>query len=194
MQYIRFCICLVLLFATSMRAETSLFGKSSSWQEFTAASQGFSVEVPSTPDHIKQKIDIPNTRMILEYNTYISEPSDKVVYVISVWEYPAEVDMSHPEINLQDGFNGMLAALPDARVLSKEISDVQGFKSLEFHVKSEDILFQGKVIIVHNTLYQVFTVYRESVDMKSDYTRFINSFKLLHPEQQRKESLNRLQV
>src|ERR1700722_9556448 len=78
------------------------------WQEFTADESGFSVMLPTKPDHIQQSIDVPNTKLKINYDTYVSEPSDSVVYVVSVWHYPSEIDMSHPEVNLQDGFGGML--------------------------------------------------------------------------------------
>lgn len=156
--------------------------QSQDWQKFVSKENGFSVDFPSLPEHIQQTIDIPKTDLKISYETYISEPSDSVVYVVSVWNYPAEIDMSKPEVNLQDGFGGMLSALPGSEVLNMRMTQVQGFKALEFLVKNEDIYFQGKLILVHNTLYQVFTVYKSSEDMTQNYIRFIDSFKLLEPE------------
>ncbi len=152
------------------------------WTTFTSKGDGFSVELPKKPEHVQQKIDIPNTDLKIDYNTYLSEPSDNVVYVISVWNYPAQIDMSKPEVNLQDGFAGMLSALPGSEVTNMQMSEVEGHKALEFLVKNEDIFFQGKLILVHNTLYQVFTVYKNSVDMSDDYRNFIDSFKLINAD------------
>lgn len=153
------------------------------WKKFTSTESGFSIELPKTPDHIQQKIDIPKTDLSIGYHTYVSEPSDAVVYVISVWNYPSEIDMSKPEVNLQDGFGGMLSALPGSEVLDMKMTQDQGFKTLEFLVKNESIYFQGKLILVYNTLYQVFTVYKDSAEMDTDYTHFIDSFKLIEPSQ-----------
>ena len=152
------------------------------WATFTSKESGFSVSLPQKPEHVHQKIDVPKTDLSIEYDTFVSEPSDSVVYVISVWHYPAAVDMSKPEVNLQDGFGGMLSALPGSQVQNMQMTDVQGFKALEFLVKNEDIYFQGKLILVHNTLYQVFTVYKASEEMSNSYKRFVDSFKLINPE------------
>lgn len=152
------------------------------WSRFTSNESGFSVELPSKPEHIQQTIDIPKSDLKISYDTFISEPNESAVYVVSVWNYPAEIDMSKPEVNLQDGFGGMLAALPGSEVLNMQMTEVQGFKALEFLVKNEDIYFQGKLILVYNTLYQVFTVYKGSQAMGDSYKRFINSFQLIKPE------------
>lgn len=159
--------------------------KKSEWQVFSSKSDGFSVNLPKKPEHVQQTIDIPKSDLKIEYNTYLSEPSDTVVYVISVWNYPSQIDMSKPEVNLQDGFGGMLSALPGSEVLNMRMTEIQGFKALEFLVKNEDIYFQGKLILVHNTLYQVFTVYKSSEDMSENYIRFMDSFKLVNPEKRK---------
>ncbi|MCH9626458.1 MAG: hypothetical protein S4CHLAM2_00800 [Chlamydiales bacterium] len=161
-----------------------------SWKTFTSSEDGFSVELPAEPEHVEQTIEIPKTDLKIDYNTYLSEPSENVVYVISVWNYPSQIDMSKPEVNLQDGFGGMLSALPGSEVADMQMSEVQGFKALEFQVKNEDIFFQGKLILVNNTLYQVFTVYKNTEDMSQNYERFMDSFKLLNPEKRKAAPAN----
>lgn len=171
------------IFSASTATQEKPVEQKVNWQTYTYDANNFSVELPSKPDHIRQKIDVPKSDVKIEYDTYVSEPSDDIVYVISVWDYPAEVDMSKPEINLKDGFGGMLSALPGSKVIDSKMTDVQGFKALEFLVKNDDVYFQGKLIIAYNTLYQIFTVYRDKVDMEKNYKQFINSFKILNPDQ-----------
>ncbi|MCH9609921.1 MAG: hypothetical protein S4CHLAM45_13530 [Chlamydiales bacterium] len=150
------------------------------WKSYTSSKSNFSVQFPTTPEEIDQTIEVPKTDLKISYNTFISEPNENSVYVVSVWVYPPEIDMSKPEVNLQDGFGGMLSALPGSEVLSMNMIEVQGHKALEFLVKNEDIFFQGKLILVNNTLYQVFTVYKSGVENgEDDYVKFIDSFKLL---------------
>lgn len=161
-----------------------------SWKAFTSTESGFSIDLPTKPEYVEQTIDIPKSDLKIAYETFLSEPSDNVVYVVSVWHYPAQIDMSKPEVNLQDGFGGMLSALPGSEVLNMRMTEVGGFKALEFLVKNEDIYFQGKLILVHNTLYQVFTVYKKSEDMSKDYTHFIESFKLINPEKRKTSPQN----
>lgn len=158
-----------------------------SWTNYSYPESGFSIDLPKKPEHVQQSIDIPKSSLKINYETYLSEPSDNVVYVVSVWKYPAQVDMSKPEVNLQDGFKGMLSALSGSEVLNMHMGESQGFKTLEFLVKNQDIYFQGKLILVHNTLYQIFSVYKNSEDMTDNYKHFINSFKLLNPEQHKVE-------
>ncbi len=155
------------------------------WKTYSYPESGFSIDLPKKPEQVKQSIDVPKSNLKINYETYLSEPSDNVVYVVSVWNYPAQVDMSKPEVNLQDGFKGMVQALTGSEVQDMKINDFQGYKSLEFLVKNQDIYFQGRLILVHNTLYQVFTVYKKGEDMSKDYPRFINSFKLINPEKRK---------
>ena len=154
------------------------------WVKYTSEENGFLVELPKKPNHVDQSIDVPKTNLKIRYSTFVSEPSESAVYVVSVWHYPTDIDMSRPEVNLKDGFSGMLSALPGSKVIENNVEEYNGFKSLNFLVKNEDIYFQGRLILVYNTLYQVFTVYKESEapQMKADYCHFIDSFKLLHPE------------
>lgn len=153
------------------------------WKNYSFPENGFSIDFPKKPENVQQSIDVPKSTLKIKYDTYLSEPSDNAVFVVSVWNYPAEIDMSKPEVNLKDGFSGMLSALPGSEVTNMHMTDVQGFKALEFLVKNENIYFQGRLILVYNTLYQVFTVYKNTEDMTNNYNRFITSFKLINPEQ-----------
>lgn len=155
------------------------------WQNYSFPESGFSVDFPKKPERVQQTIDVPKSELKIKYETFLSEPTDSIVFVVSVWNYPSQVDMSKPEGNLQDGFGGMLSALPGSEVLNMKMATISGFKSLEFLVKNEDIYFQGKLIIVHNTLFQVFAVYKNTEDMTNNYLHFINSFKLIEPEKRK---------
>lgn len=178
------------ILALSLLTSISLYGAEKeaggAWQRFNAESSGFSIDLPQKPEHIHQTITIPKSDIKIDYDTYISEPSDKIVYVISVWKYPDVIDMTKPEINLQDGFGGMLSALPDSEVLEMNMTDFEGHKALEFLVKNEDIFFHGKLILVNNTLYQIFSVYKDGENMTEAYHHFIDSFRLIEGE--KKES------
>lgn len=168
-----------------------LAASGSNWKSLTEPKNSFSVSFPTEPEHIEQRIDIPRSDLSISYNTYISEPNEDAVYVVSVWNYPSEIDMSKPEVNLQDGFSGMLSALPGSEVVSMQKGEQQGFKTLDFLVKNDDIFFQGRLILVYNTLYQVFAVYKEEVMLTQDYNHFINSFQLINVEQQKVDNKKR---
>src|SRR5947208_3303758 len=61
--------------------------KAVTWKRFSSEKSGFSIDLPQTPEHIHQTIKIPKTDLTIDYDTFISEPSEKIVYVISVWNY-----------------------------------------------------------------------------------------------------------
>lgn len=158
------------------------------WKNYKYPQSGFAIDFPKKPEYVQQSVDIPKSKLKISYETYLSEPTDNVVFVVSVWNYPGQIDMSKPEVNLQDGFNGMISALPGSETKSMKIQDFEGFKALEFLVQNENIFFQGKLILVHNTLYQVFTVYKNTEDMKNNFNHFINSFELIEPEKRKVET------
>lgn len=166
--------------------------KKSEWKPFTSTKSGFNIQFPAQPQHVEQTIEVPQTDMKISYNTYLSEPSDAVVYVVSVWNYPVEIDMDDPKQNLQDGFSGMLSALPGAQVEMMQMGSTQGFDSLEFKVKSDEIFFRGKLILVHHTLFQVFTVYRSDLESEKDYAHFIQSLELINPKMHQAEPKGKL--
>lgn len=174
--------------ALSAKEQEKVPEKTEKWVPFSSPEEGFSVDLPTTPEHVRQSIAIPHTELKIEYNTYLSEPNEYAVYVISVWNYPAAVNMSRPDVNLQDGFEGMLSALPGSQVLNMAMTEVDGFKALEFLVKNDQIYFRGKLILVYNTLYQVFAVYKQKESMDGDFTHFMDSFSLIHPENRRLET------
>lgn len=152
------------------------------WKRYDYSQMGgFSIKFPEKPDHTDQIIEIPQSELTIQYNTYMTErKKDGSVYIVSVWDYPDSLDMSRPELNLQEGFSGMLQALPDSQVLFMQASQIQGHKSLEFWIRCDDIYFRGMLISVNHTLYQVFVVYKsdDSGTLEKEYKTFIQSFKI----------------
>lgn len=155
-----------------------------SWKVFNDKETGFMISFPCEPITSKKTIEIPQSNISITYNTYVCETSEDAVYVVSVWEYPKEIDISRPEVNLQEGFAGMLSALPESQVLLMKSSERDGFKSLEFWVKNDDIFFKGELISVNHKLYQVFFVYRDKngEEVIKDYSKFIDSFKIFEKQ------------
>lgn len=155
---------------------------------------GFSIKFPDNPDHTGQIIEIPQSELTIRYDTYVTEgKKDSSVYVVSVWEYPEKIDMSRPELNLQEGFAGMLQALPDSQILFMQASQVQGYKSLEFWISYDDVYFRGVLISVNHTLYQVFVVYKnkDSHAIDQEYNTFIKSFEITKVREVKNTSLKK---
>ncbi|WP_201456944.1 hypothetical protein [Chlamydia sp. 17-3921] len=150
------------------------------WKRYDyTQNSGFSVELPGEPDHTGQTVEIPQSEITIYYNTYVTETADSdTIYVISVWEYPDKIDISRPELNLQEGFSGMLQALPESHVLFMQATQVQGYKALEFWISCDNVYFRGILISVNHTLYQVFMVYKNNNPkaLDKEYEVFSKSF------------------
>lgn len=155
---------------------------------------GFSAHFPEAPEHSGQVIEIPQSELMIRYDTYVSETlSDNTVYVVSVWEYPDKIDISRPELNLQEGFSGMLNALPESQVLLMKATEVQEHKALEFWIVCEDIYFRGLLISVNHTLYQIFMVYKneDPKALDSEYDMFTKSFKITKVREAKSQHLKK---
>ncbi|ANH78987.1 hypothetical protein Cs308_0817 [Candidatus Chlamydia sanziniae] len=152
------------------------------WKHYDYTSNcGFSVDFPGEPDHSGQIVELPQSEITIRYDTYVTETTeDNSVYVVSVWEYPDKVDISRPELNLQEGFSGMMQALPESQVLFMQATQIQGHKTLEFWISCEDVYFRGMLISVNHTLYQVFIVYKnkDPKALDEEYATFTKSFKI----------------
>ena len=153
-----------------------------SWKRYDYTQEcGFSVQFPELPEHSGQVIEVPQSDLSIRYDTYVAETfSDNTVYVVSVWEYPEKVDISKPELNLQEGFAGMLYALPESQVLYLKETSMQGHKALEFWIACDNVYFRGMLVSVNHTLYQVFMVYkgRSPEILDKEYNTFVQSFKV----------------
>lgn len=153
-----------------------------SWETYDYPDLNFKIELPKKPEKLHQEIEIPQTNLKIISDTFMVEVGEEMVYLVSVWQYPNEVDLSNPELNLKDGFKGMLSALPNAEVLKSEVFEKDNHKALLFKVKSETIHFQGFLVLVDHVLYQVFAVYKDGTDTTKEIDRFLESFHLIKTE------------
>lgn len=159
------------------------------WKNYEYADLHFAVELPNKPEKMHQDIAIPQTELKIISDTFMVEAGEEMVYLVSVWQYPKEIDLSDPESSLKDGFKGMLSALPSSEVLHSRVFEKEGNKCLEFKVKSETVHFEGFLMLVDHVLYQVFTVYKEGLNASKDISRFLESFHLINGE--KKEPANK---
>lgn len=157
------------------------------WQTYDYPELNFAIDLPKKPETMHQDIEVPQTNLTIVSDTFMVEVGDEMVYLVSVWKYPSEIDLSNSEVNLRDGFKGMLSALPNAEVVRSKVFEKDGNKVLDFHVKSDTIHFQGFLMLVDHVLYQVFTVYKEGLEVTKDIEKFIDSFHLLKSEKKSEE-------
>ena len=129
-----------------------------SWKRYDYTQEcGFSVQFPELPEHSGQVIEVPQSDLSIRYDTYVAETfSDNTVYVVSVWEYPEKVDISKPELNLQEGFAGMLYALPESQVLYLKATSMQAFAHISSGQANGTVMMEGLATALGTTIVGLF--------------------------------------
>jgi hypothetical protein len=155
------------------------FNSTSSWKEFNSAVGNFKVIFPTYPRHETKVVSIPNTNLTLTYDTYTSQEPNQTTYFINTSVYPSSVDTSRPENNLEGSLNGMVAVTDGNKLVSSNISDFNGYKSLNFLIQNNNTYLKGRVILVRHTMYQQMVAYESQNYDDSNYNKFINSFTLI---------------
>ena len=147
-----------------------------SWKRYDYTQEcGFSVQFPELPEHSGQVIEVPQSDLSIRYDTYVAETfSDNTVYVVSVWEYPEKVDISKPELNLQEGFAGMLYALPESQVLYLKATSMQGHKALEFWILYTNLFnfwnSSAYILLINNDQFSMVFLERAQMQRRLTYS------------------------
>ena len=101
-------ICIVCFSLAPLSVEAAstkkAFVQHQDWVKFISKDHRFSIDFPLSPEHNGGSIEVPDTAFSIHYDTYISAYSDQIIFVVSVWEYPPVIDLSQPEINLNEGY------------------------------------------------------------------------------------------
>jgi len=150
------------------------------WQEYIAPSGNFSVQFPTTPTFTTEDVTIDSLKNPLIMESYKSVQSDGTGYAVVFTTYPDEVDMSVPEDNLQGSVEGSVSAL-NGELISSTFGNFGIYKSVDFtvYIKETNTYFQGKNIIVGNSLYGLEFIYKATGLRSSQFDTFTNSFTLL---------------
>lgn len=154
------------------------FTDTSSWKEFNSPVGKFKATFPSYPAHKTDNIDT-GTGLTLKYDTYTGETSDGTSYMVNMVVYPAKVDTSNPETNLEGSLNGMLASNDANKLISSNLTYSNGYRALDFLILNNGTVYlKGKIIMAGQTLYQVMVAYESKNYNESNYSKFMNSFNL----------------
>lgn len=156
------------------------FSSTEEWKVFNSALGQFQATFPSYPTHESDNIQIPDSSITLKYDSYLSETSDGTTYFVNVVTYSSEIDTSNPETNLEGSLNGMVTSSEGNEVISSSFTYFDSYKALDYKIKNsnKNIYLQGKIILVDQILYQLMVAYESGNFNKTNYEKFINSFKL----------------
>lgn len=74
------------------------------WKEFHSVVGKCTLKFPTSPEHISEKMNVPEEGYDLKYDAYISSQDKKSVYMLLIAEYPEFVDQSLAQASLEGFF------------------------------------------------------------------------------------------
>jgi len=150
----------------------------SNWQEFHSVSGKCKMNFPNYPEHISEKMHMPEEGFDLKYDAYISAVDKKTVFVLLIAQYPDFVDESYAQMSLEGFLNGILTHNPSNQLLFADLSLVNGHEALDFFIRTGGVYFKGRALMVKNSLYLMAMECEVQNYDESSYNTFVNSFQL----------------
>jgi hypothetical protein len=165
-------------FATAQQSkvETEVVNNTT-WKEFHSVVGDCSLKFPSAPEHISEKMSVPEEGYDLKYDAYISSQDKKSVYMLLIAQYPEFVDQSLAQASLEGFLNGILANNPGNQLLFADMILVDGKPALDFFVRTGPVYFKGRAIMVKNQLYLMAMECEVQSYDEGGYNFFVESFK-----------------
>lgn len=147
------------------------------WQEFHSVVGKCTLRFPNNPEHISEKMNVPEEGYDLKYDAYISSVDKKSVYMLLIAQYPQFVDQSLAQASLEGFLNGILANNPGNQLLFADMLLVDGKPALDFFIRTGGIYFKGRAIMVDNQLYLMAMECEVQNYDEGHYNYFVSSFK-----------------
>ena len=147
------------------------------WQDFYCTSGQCTLKFPSAPEHISEKMSVPEEGYELKYDAYIASEDKKSVYMLLVAQYPEFVDQSLAQASLEGFLNGVLANNPGGQLLFADMLLVEGKPALDFFIRTGGVYFKGRAIMVQNQLYLMAMECEVQNYDEGGYKLFVSSFK-----------------
>lgn len=153
-------------------------GASSKWQQFESAGGKCKMRFPQNPDHLSEKMRLPEEGFDLKYDAYISSMDQKTIFMLLIAEYPDFVDESYAKMSLEGFLNGVLTHNPNNQLIFADLSLVNGHEALDFFIRTGGHYFKGRAIMVQNSLYLMAMECEVQNYDETHYELFVNSFEL----------------
>ncbi|NGX38011.1 MAG: hypothetical protein K1000chlam2_01180 [Chlamydiae bacterium] len=146
------------------------------WKDFYSVVGKCTLKFPTSPEHISEKMSVPEEGYDLKYDAYISSVDKKSVYMLLIAQYPEFVDQSLAQASLEGFLNGILANNPGNQLLFADMLLVDGKPALDFFIRTGGIYFKGRAIMVNNQLYLMAMECQVQNYDESRYNYFVSSF------------------
>lgn len=149
------------------------------WKEFHSVAGKCTLVFPDVPEHVSEKMAMPDQGYELKYDAYISALNQETVFMLLVAQYPEFVDESYAQMSLEGFLNGILTHNPNNQLIFADLILVNGREVLDFHIRTGNVYFKGRAMMVKNSLYLMAMECNIPNYDDANYKSFVNSFKLL---------------
>lgn len=148
------------------------------WKEFHSKPGNCSMIFPVEPEHISEKMAMPNEGFELKYDAYISAADQQTVFMLLIAQYPDFVDESYAQMSLEGFLNGILTHNPGNQLLFADLLLVDGHEALDFFIRTGNVYFKGRAVMVKNSMYLMAMECEIPKYDEVRYKHFVNSFKI----------------
>jgi len=148
------------------------------WKEFHAQAGNCSLFLPAEPEHISEKMAMPEEGFELKYDAYISAVGEQAVFMLLVAQYPEFVDQAYAQMSLEGFLNGILTHNPGNQLIFADLLLVDGHEALDFFIRTGNVYFKGRAVMVNNSLYLMAMECEIPHYDEVRYKNFVESFKL----------------
>lgn len=148
------------------------------WIEFQSKPGNCSLHFPSQPEHISEKMVMPDEGFELKYDAYISSADQQTVYMLLIAQYPDFVDETYAQMSLESFLNGIITHNPNNQLLFADLVLVNGNEALDFFIRTGNVYFKGRAVMVKNSLYLMAMECQIPNLDEVRYKQFVESFKL----------------
>lgn len=171
---------LITLAALLFANVSSLHCEVDSWSPFQSLSGKCSLSFPQMPEHIVNKMQIPNSDEAIFYHIYLSSPENaNGVYLLVVAKYPAPIESSEELLCLEGFLTGIIQQNPQNKLISAEMTEVFGHQAVDFNVQSSEKVFKGRTLVARDTLYLIAVENALEKFDEVNFEKFITSFSLI---------------
>lgn len=148
------------------------------WEEFQSVPGKCTMKFPVAPEHVSEKMSMPEEGYDLKYDAYISSTDPKTIFMLLIAQYPDFVDERFAHMSLEAFLNGILTHNPGNQLIFADLILVQGHEALDFFIRSGSVYFKGRAMMVKNSLYLMAMECEVQNYDETHYNTFVNSFVL----------------
>ncbi len=149
------------------------------WKDFQSECGQCKMLFPASPEHVSETMSVPEEGYEMSYDAYISASERESMFMLLIAKYPDFVDESYAQMSLETFLNGILTHNPSNQLIFADLSLVQGHEALDFFIRTGNVYFKGRAVMVKNSLYLMAMECEMQNYDEDHFTTFVESFELL---------------